>query len=136
MTESNGNGFLSRDALLKRTERVIAEVEIPGAGKVRIRSLTEGERARYEASLQDRQGRLDSKKSQQLRARLIALCLVDAKGHCEFHEADIPKLMKIDCRTSVAIHQACAKHNGFDDEDLELMVKNSEETDGDDSPSV
>ena len=118
--------LIDKDALLGAAKRRFAVMPIDGLGNVRIRSLTELERSRLEASVRDKKGNLSSAKMLDLKCRLIVLCVVDEQGNQLFTNSDIERLGQQDSRITNALAEAIQTHCGWSERDLEAIEKNSE----------
>jgi hypothetical protein len=125
---SEGNGFATRDSILRPLVRRFKVVEVADWGKFRIRSLTELERSRFEASCRDKRGNLSVNKMVDLKCRMIVMCVVDADGNQLLANGDIDQLRQQDSKATNALVEAIQSHCGFSDEDLEDLEKNSEAT--------
>lgn len=101
-----------------------------------LRSLTERERSEYERKMLDKKGNVDGDKLLVAKCRLIIMCVVDQNGEPVFREAQIQELMDTDSALTNHLYSQCKKHCGFDEDDIERLVGNSESTTVDDSPSV
>ena len=126
---------VSRDAFLKPAQRRYREVDIDGFGVVRIQSLTEREWATFEMSAVATKGGIIRKRVEDARRRLLALCVVDAAGNRLLADVDVPQLANLDGAVAAKLFDACQKHCGFEDNEIEDMVKNSEAITVDDSPT-
>jgi hypothetical protein len=127
-TMSETNGFATRDTILARKPRRIKTVEIPGWGKFRIRSLTELERSRFEATIRDKSGQVSSNKMIDLKCRLIVLCVVDGNGDPLLNNSDIEELRQQDSMLTNALVEEIQAHCGYSDADLGDLEKNLEPT--------
>lgn len=128
--------FLSREALLAKTPRRYDVVALPiRGGKVRIQSLTERERAKFERDNQGKDGKTSGKSLETVRRRLMILAVVDGQGNRLLLDEDLPVLAEWDSADVNAVCDAVSAHCGFTDEDLESIAKNSEATAADASPS-
>ena len=105
-------------------------VTVPTSGlKFRIRSLTERELSSYQSVIQS--ARDDKSRQVRLAAanrRFIALCLVDHEGNPIVPPDELGKLAELDAADSSHLYDECARHCGINTQDLEALVKNSEET--------
>lgn len=88
--------LLSRDDILAIEDRTPELVEVPEwGGAVQVRSLSGAERDRYEASmvkyrrLPDGRVEVESVDTDNLRARLVSLSVIDAEGSRMFLESDV-----------------------------------------------
>jgi len=127
----------NRNALLKLCERRYIDLELEDAGvTVRIQSLSEKEKSSYETRLIAKSGRgILRDRLQDATRRLIALCLVDDKNERIFTDSDVNQIGEMDSFVSSRIYDACQEHCGFNKNDIESTVKNSEEITVVDSPS-
>lgn len=114
----------TREHLLAAPKRRFAEVEIPGWGTVRIRSLSELERSRFEASIRDKRGQVSASKLIDLKCRLIVLCVVDTDGNPILSNNDIEQLRQQDSRLTNLLTEKIQEHCGITDNDIEEMEKN------------
>ena len=127
MSESNGNDFVTREQLIAKSKRRYQEFEIPDFGKIRIRSLTERERSNYEADIMGSKGEFRKTKLVQARRRLIALTVVDANGNLLLDQpGDVKALEEQDGAITDAIFDQAMVHCGLRENDIEILVKNSE----------
>ena len=122
---SESNGFATREVLTQRRPRRFASVEVDGWGKVRIRSLTELERSRFEASIRDKTGQVSSSRMVDLKCRLIVLCVVDAEGNQILQDADISALREQDSKLTNDLVEKIQAHCGYSNADLGDLEKNS-----------
>ena len=130
---SEANGFVTRDAFLQPKQRRFHVVDVPGMGKIRIRSINELERSRYEATALDKKGNISSSKLVDMKCRLIVLAVVDGDGNQLFSNSDIGELQKLDSKITNTIVEAIRSHCGISDEDFDELEKKTE-TSGGNSP--
>lgn len=116
--------FVTREAILTPLKRRFHEVDIPGWGTFRVRSLNELERSRFEASIRDKQGRVVNSKLVDLKCRLIVLCVVDEHGDPLLTDADTAALRQQDSKYTNLLVEEIQKHCGISDADLEELEKN------------
>lgn len=127
--------FLSREGLLGLTEPRYLDETIYGH-KFRIRNLTEKEKSDYEASVLSSEGKYSVAKIKRQRRRLIVLCLCDANNAPLMKEGDEEKLRPVDGAITSRLYDVCREHCGFEEGDIEALVKNSGETRAVDSLSA
>lgn len=84
--------------------RRYADVDVPGMGVVRIRSLTERERAVIEK--QAATGDIS------YRALLISMAVVEQNGFRIFTDAEAEELCNSDCRLTMTLSDAILEHVG------------------------
>jgi hypothetical protein len=125
---SEGNGFITREAILAPAKRRFAEIAIRNWGKFRIRSLTELERSRFESSIRDKRGQVIADKMVDLKCRLIVLAVVDHEGNQLLTNQDIEQLRQQDSKLTNELVDFIQRHCGISDVDLEDLEKNSEPT--------
>lgn len=121
---------LSRDQLLSRHKRRYAEIKLQDGATVWLQSLSDEERSRYEVSYQfDKKGNaidLDCAKR-----RLLVRCLVDGDGGTRlFADDEEDKLRPIDGKDIGLLYDAARKHCGFEEGEIEALVKNSGQAPG------
>jgi hypothetical protein len=119
----------TRNQLLGLTARRYKTVEIGGLS-FRIRNLSEQEKSDYEASVLNSDAKYSLGQIRRQRRRLIALCLVDDAGDQLLRPDDAESLKGIDGAMTSRLFDACREHCGFEDGDLEDLVKNSEAAHG------
>lgn len=115
--------LLNRDQILTADDLPTEDVEVPEwGGTVRLRALTGTERDAFEVSVAG-----DGKKNlSNLRARLVALSVVDDKGERLFTDADVKKL---GLKSAAALDRLFdkARHlSGLDEDDVEELAGNSD----------
>lgn len=129
--------YMDRAALLRPHPRRYGLFDWPGGGVVCYRNLTELEKAKFENALTNEKGGFIEARYLDMRARLIASCLVDRPdGKLIFTKADVPAILEWDSAITAALFDAIRKHCGWDKDDLENLVKNSAETQPECSPSA
>lgn len=113
------------DFLGSTCERRYREVTLPISGKrVRIQSLSELERARYEAALIDGNGRRIAARVRDQRARLICLCLVDERGDRLLHDTDVDAVLARDSHDDGYLYDQIFDLVGLANPGVEDAVKN------------
>lgn len=120
------SSFLGRDQLLAKTKRRFSEATLPDGDKVRIRSLTERERSKYESETLNKKGELNQAKLADAKRRLIAICVCDSEGNTILTADDVRSLEEVDSAVTQTLYDAIRQHCGFDQRDVEELVKNSE----------
>ena len=118
--------LVGREAFMKPAERRYQTVDINGFGAVRIQSLNEKEWAEFEMSAVASKGGIIRKRVEDARRRLIALCVVDEAGNRLLSNADVPSLENLDGSVAAHLFDTCQKHCGFEDNEIEDLVKNSD----------
>ena len=117
--------MLTRDAILKIKDIKTEELFVPEWGDtVLVRGLTGNQRDRYEASIVEMRGKTQVLRMEQMRARLCALCLVDANGRPLFDFEEAEELGKKNAAALERICQVAQRLSGLTDGDVEALAKN------------
>jgi len=120
--------FLNKQEILKADDLDYDVVDVPEwNGQVRIKMLTGTERDAFEQSI------LSTNKSGQakrnlanIRAKLSALSIVNEDGERVFTDAEMFQLGRKSAKALDKVFDACQHLNGFTEDDVEDMAKNSE----------
>ena len=128
--------LVAREAFLTPAERRYQTIAIDGFGSVRIQSLTERQWAGFEMSAVAAKGGIIRKRVEDARRRLIALCVVDDAGNRLLSDSDVPQLEQLDGAVAAKLFDVCQKHCGFEDNEIEDLVKNSDGIPDDASPTA
>ena len=123
---------IGRDVLLRPVKRTFHEVET-SRGVVRLRSVTERERAKFEADTLDKSGKVTKRGLVSMKPRLIILCAVDDQGDPILNQGDIDSLLDMDSQTINQLADVCQQLVGITESDVEDMEKTYETSPGDDS---
>ena len=116
----------TREDIDKLPKRRFVYVPITGGLRVRLRSLSELEKSEYEGSIMSKRGGINIDKLLYSRQRLIALTAVDEDGKLLYDpDGDLTKLNGLDGLVSVIVWDKARAHCGFEDGDIEELVKNS-----------
>ena len=128
-------GILSKKQILEAVDLKTIKVAVPEwNGEVFVRTLSGEERDHFEQSIlgEDRKMNLDN-----VRAKLCVLTIVDDKGNRIFAETDIIALGKKSGQALDRIYEVSQTLNGIGKNDIEELVKNSEQLgQGDVSTSI
>lgn len=120
--------LLSREAILAYDDSQSEDVEVPEwGGAVRVVGLTGVERDRFEASVVG-----NGKKMQlsNLRARLVAMCVVDESGERLFGTADVGALGNKSAAALERVFSAAQRLSGLSEDDVAELTE-----DLDDAPN-
>jgi hypothetical protein len=128
---SEGNGFATRDQFIGASPRTFRNVEVEGLGKVRIRSITELERAKMEAPNYTKKGTINLDKLGDARCRLIVAAVVDGEGNPILTNNDVQFLRNKDSKIINQLAEAIGEHCGISEKDMEEIEKNSPAPDSD-----
>jgi hypothetical protein len=132
---------LSRDDILNADDLETREVDVPEwGGSVLVRGLTGRERDAYETSLTtERQTKAGVQRGVDLdnvRAKLIARCVVDEDGQRLFKDQDIAALGAKSAVALNRVYDVALELSGLTDESQEEIEGNSDAATGGDSSSV
>jgi len=117
--------FLSREEILQINDLPTEDVYIEQWGAwVRVRGLTAAERDKFEQSIIERKGKSTQMNLQNIRAKLVALCVVDENGNRIFTDADVEALGKKSAQALDKIFSVAQKLSGLTPEDVEEMLGN------------
>lgn len=120
--------YLSRESILAHDDYLTEDVEVPEwGGTVRVAGMTGVERDRFEASV------IGNGKKMQLgnmRARMVALCMVDESGERLFGTADIAALGSKSAAALERVFAVAQRLSGLSEEDVSELTE-----DLDDAPS-
>jgi len=126
---------VSQEDLLAMTKRRYDYVNVSGGKQVRIQSLSELEKSDFETELMKKKGEgLSLARLRHARQRLIALTAVNDEGALLFN-GDATGLNDVDGAITALIYDRARSHCGFEKDDIENLVKNSEGTPAEDSPT-
>lgn len=125
--------YLSRDEILNADDREYEDVECPEwGGTVRLRSLSAAEFDGYQKSIIRQKGGNRTLNLENVRAKLVVLCAVDALGNALFGEADLAALGRKSSRPIDRLFEASQKLVGMSDEDVEELVEDFAPTQSED----
>lgn len=122
--------FLSKEQILHADDREYEEVDVPEwGGKVMVRSMTGKERDKFEASTVVMKNGQQTPNLENLRARLISMCVVteDRSALLFDSAADVQVLGNRNTRALQRIFNACQRLNGITDDDIEEMTESFEQ---------
>lgn len=119
--------ILTREQIVKaddlEKETVFIEV---WNGEVIVRTMTGAERDSYEDSLFETKGANRKVNYANMRAKLVARCLVDESGKRLFADKEIAALGEKNSNALDTLYTVAAKLNGIGPKEEEELVKNSE----------
>lgn len=118
--------ILKRDDILNVADLPIEEIPVPEwGGSVLVRGMTGAERDAFEASIvQLKGGNKSSVDMRNIRAKLVAMSLVDESGERLFSQADVELLGKKSAAALQRIFEAAQKLSGLTTADVEELAKN------------
>ena len=113
--------MLTRDQILGAGDLAVESIDVPEwGGSVCIRVLTGAERDRFEQEIQSAKG----KPIDNVRARLVALCVCDDQGLRLFTSADIAALGEKSATALDRIFTRSLSVNKLNSDDVETAKKN------------
>lgn len=119
--------FLSRDDILKKDDLKTEVFPVPEwGGEVRLKALTAAERDAFEASTVEIRGGKQKQNLRNLRARLVALCIVDEDGKRVFESGDVARLGEKSAQALNRLFEKCNEMNGLSDSDIDELTEGFE----------
>lgn len=122
---SEGNGYVSLEALTTPRARPEKDVEVEGLGKVRLRGFSVRQRSAFERSVQ-------GKNLSEIRERLIVATVIKPEGLTAAH---VKLLGDQDASLLEPLVDEAMVLTGIKKQDMESLTKNSEATTESDSTS-
>ncbi len=120
--------LLTRDAILQAEDLPTEDIEVEEwGGAVRVRALTGAERDAFEQSIVEQRGKSTRMNLRNIRAKLVALTVVDADGKRLFSDKDAELLGKKSAAALDRVFEVAQKLSGLSPEDMEELSGNSEE---------
>jgi hypothetical protein len=128
--------LLGRDAIFSAPDIQTEDVLIPEwGGAVRVKGLNAAERDAYEASIVGKGKGQKGPNYSNVRARLVALTVIDEAGNQLFGPADVRQLGEKSAAPIDRIYDVAARLSGITEEDEEELEGNSEPGQSDGSSS-
>jgi len=122
------SNLLTKDQILQVEDLQTKDVYVkPWNGYVRVRTMTAHERDKFEQQMFTNTGGR-KEKMEDVRASLVSMAVVDEDGKRIFTEKDVKKLSGKSAAALDKIFSEAQELNSVKDEDVEDMIKNSEET--------
>lgn len=116
--------YLNRD-ILQRRDVKIEEIHVPEWNTyVRVKALSGKERDAFEASIVQVQGRQTSLNMSNIRAKLVALAVVDEDGNRVFSDDDVDALGELNASALDRIFTVALRLSGLSQQDLAEMTQN------------
>jgi hypothetical protein len=118
---------LSRDQILEAKDLETREVDCPEwGGSVLVKALSGRERDAWEASLVQMRGKQQVPQLGNIRAKLVARCVVDENGERLFTDADIKALGEKSAAALDRIFDVASEMSGISEKDIEEIEGNSD----------
>lgn len=115
---------LSRDQILAAQDVRFETIAVPAwGGDVRIRSMTGAARDEYDLWMY-KQGQDGGEVLRNLRAKLLAISIVDEAGEPIFTEADVDELGKKSAAAVELVYERINELNALDRKSIEALAKN------------
>lgn len=129
--------FLNKKQIIDADDLKSEIVDVPEwCGCVKVRTITGTERDAFEQSIIEYKGKSARTNLNNLRAKLCQLCMTDEKGAQLFTLQDLVSLGKKSAKALDRVFGVAQTLNGFSDEDIEGLTKNSDPDQSDDSTSA
>ena len=106
---------LTREQLLELGKPRIEEVDVPGVGKVWLRSLSEVKRAQRDVTLWDESGQPVSNFQELVRVYAIIDQVCMNESEPMFSDADVSAVQEMDHAITRPLYEAVRKFNGEND---------------------
>ena len=119
--------LLSKTDILGANDATYEDVAVPEwGGTVRVKALSGAERDRFEASIVgDGQGKKKPKRNMHnVRARLVALTIIDDKGSTVFSPGDVVALGAKSAAALDTVFEVAQRLAGMTDDDVEELEEN------------
>lgn len=128
--------LLTKEQILGVVDLAFEDVEVPEwGGTVRVGMLMGAERDAFEQGVVERHGKKTQLNLTNIRARLVALCVVDEEGQRVFGEADVKALGRKSALALNRVFEVAQRINGLTEEDMEELAGNLENGQSEDSTS-
>jgi len=117
--------MLTKEQILAADDLKREVVDVPAwGGELMVRALTGKDRDEFEQSLFDA-GKTPRERMRNVRARLVAITVVDEQGNLLFSEADVEKLGNKSAAALDLVFSVAQRLSGLSKEDAEALAKNS-----------
>lgn len=114
--------MLSKSDILNSKDVKTKTIHVPEwDGDVIVSTMSGYARDQFETSVLGKNGGMNTTN---IRAKLVAACLVDLKGNLLFTEGDVSKLGKKSCTALDRIFEEAQKLNHIGDAEVEKLAKN------------
>jgi len=126
MTDGDAKKVLGKDDILNADDIVTETVDVPEwGGSVIIKTITARQRDAWEASIVPL-GNRKKMNMVDIRAKLLAVCIVNEDGGRMFTDADVAKLTRKSGKAVDRVFSAAQKLNKISDDDVEELAGNCE----------
>ena len=115
--------LLSKEAILSASDVTTETVPVPEwGGEVLVKVMTGTERDEWEAAIVESDGKVSRKN---IRAKLVAQCIVDEQGNRLFTQDDVAALGKKSGSSLDRVYSVAARLNKLTGKDVDELAKNS-----------
>lgn len=129
--------LLTKDAILSADDLVTEDVEVPEwGGTVRVRAISGAERDAFEQAIVTRKGKNVTTNLANIRAKMVALCVVDENGQRLFGDKDVLLLGTKSAAALDRVFTVAQQLAGLTDKDVDELAENLEPGQSDDSTSA
>ena len=129
--------LLTKDAILAANDLVTEDVEVPEwGGTVRVRAISGAERDAFEQAIVTRKGKNVTTNLANIRAKMVALCVVDENGQRLFADKDVLLLGTKSAAALDRVFTVAQQLAGLTDKDVDELAENLEPGQSDDSTSA
>ena len=129
--------LLTKDAILAANDLVTEDVEVPEwGGTVRVRAISGAERDAFEQAIVTRKGKNVTTNLANIRAKMVALCVVDENGQRIFGDKDVLLLGTKSAAALDRVFTVAQQLAGLTDKDVDELAENLEPGQSDDSTSA
>lgn len=119
--------LLTREQILGVEDLSYEDVDVPEwGGVVRVGMLTGAERDAFEQEIVTRQGKKLLLNLVNIRARLVAMTVVDGEGQRVFSETDVKALGRKSALALNRVFDVAQRLNGLTEQDMEELAANLE----------
>ncbi len=134
----NGDDLLSKDEIFGMDDIPVEEVVVPEwkGRTVLVCGLTAAAKNAYEASLVEIKGTSRKVKLENATAKLLVRTVVNRQRQALFTEGDIERLGTKSAAALERLTKVAQRLSAMNQDEVEALVKNSEATQSDDSPTV
>ena len=117
--------MLSKGQILEASDMTTEVVHVPEwDGNVIVKTMTGMERDKFETSLLTEEGGSSMKNMENLRAKMVVMCVVDGDGKRLFGDKDTEALGRKSARAIDRIFTVAQRLNAIGTEDVEELTKN------------
>lgn len=129
--------LLTKDAILSANDLVTEDVAVPEwGGTVRVRTISGAERDAFEQAIVTRKGKNVQTNLANIRAKMVALCVVDENGQRLFADKDVLLLGTKSAAALDRVFTVAQQLAGLTDKDVDELAENLETGQSEDSTSA